>query len=190
MHATGLKTLTKQHRSWVKNTMQWLTVESSAAMWWSCNGRWWHDVVCTHNMSHSHAWHTTAYISTDNWSQRQHLLSYRLLQSTTSLTMLSLHCLTTANSVQFWNCRQTLQKLSPHNTDRPVTTDWLTILQVCVQLPTYNDNVDLLLNPVLLWRRTWSNRSIPPTCWAHSSKPATCCCSRRLGQTDGHRTVP
>jgi len=31
-----------------------------------------------------------------------------------------------------------------------------------------------------------SNRSISP---AHSSKPAARCCSGRMGQTDGHRTI-
>jgi len=41
--------------------------------------------------------------------------------------------------------------------------------QVCVQLPTYADNVAL---PAFAHR-------------AHSSKPAARCCSGRMGQTNG-----
>ena len=41
---------------------------------------------------------------------------------------------------------------------------------------------------VLLRHQTCSNRSISPASWAHSSKPAACCCSGRTGQTDGRTT--
>ena len=41
-------------------------------------------------------------------------------------------------------------------------------------------------SPVLPRRRPCSNRSISPTCRAHSSKPAALCCSiRRMRPTDG-----
>ena len=33
-------------------------------------------------------------------------------------------------------------------------------------------------------RHCCSNQSISPACRAHSSKPTTCCCSGRMGQTD------
>jgi len=55
---------------------------------------------------------------------------------------------------------------------------------------SYGDNVALpahhcCCGPVLPWQRPCSSQLISPTCLAQSSKPAACCCSGRIGETDG-----